>query len=271
MGGAALTAVYSRASKDYARVQKPDGSFQQEGYVFKEGGNFGGPRVDATMDKLNFDDISKVLVGPLAAQGYVQSEDPRATKLLILVYWGTTIVPDDLNPRDRRESAQLNAEGLIAGDSVKGSNGAAAAVNQEHLQSLMQQSAAFSNMEASQDAQTDAASANILGYTDEILRTRTRDPRMVTLKEEIERDRYYVVLLAYDYMAARRYGQHDLLWETRFSIQEQGNDFEQAFPLMASIAGKYFGQESHGLIHTNLGEGHVEVGELKSLGTVPDK
>ena len=271
MGGGALTAVYSRTSKDYARAQNPDGSFQQEGYVFKEGGNFGGPRVDVTMDKLNFDDISKVLVGPLSAQGYVQREDPMATKLLILVYWGTTIVPDDLNPRDRRESVQLNEQALIAGDSVNGSTGAAGAVNLQHFQSLMQQSSAFSYMEASQDSQTDAASANILGYTDEIFRTSPRDPKMATLKQEIERDRYYVVLLAYDYMAARRFGQHDLLWETRFSIQEQGNDFEQAFPLMASIAGKYFGQESHGLIHTNLGEGHVEVGEPKSLGTVPDR
>jgi hypothetical protein len=271
VGGGALTAVYSRTSRDYVRVQNPDGSFQQEGYVFKEGGNFGGPRVDATMDRLSFDDISKVLAGPLSAQGYVQSEDPMATKLLILVYWGTTIVPDDLNPRDRRESVQLNEQAHLASDSLKGSNGVDAAVQQQHLQSLAAQSSAFSTMEASQDAQTDAASANILGYTDEIYRTPPRDPRMATLKEEVERDRYYVVLLAYDYLAARRFGRHDLLWETRFSIQEQGNDFEKAFPLMASIAGKYFGQESHGLIHTSLEEGHVEVGEPKSLGTVPDK
>jgi len=77
VGGAALTAVYSRASKDYARVQKPDGSFQQEGYVFKEGGNFGGPRVDATMDKLNFDDISKS-PGHEAADIGLLGDDDRA-------------------------------------------------------------------------------------------------------------------------------------------------------------------------------------------------
>jgi len=55
------------------------------------------------------------------------------------------------------------------------------------------------------------------------------------------------VLLAYDYKEARRFGMHKLLWETRFSIPEPGNDFEKAFPLMAAIAAKYFGQTSNGL------------------------
>ena len=269
VGGAELTAVYSRASKDYARAQNPDGSFQPEPYVFMDGGNFGGPRYDPTMDKLSFDDISRVITGPLASQGYVPSQDPATTKLLIMVYWGVTLVPEDLNPQSGRESTQLLEKAHMAQDTVKVAGGGTAGVEFQHQQSLMQQASAFASAEATQDAQTDAKSANILGYTDEIFRTPSNDPKMATLKDEIESDRYYVVLLAYDFVAARKFGQHNLLWETRFSIPERGNDFEKAFPLMASIAGKYFGQDSHGLIHHNLGEGHVEVGEPKSLGTSP--
>jgi hypothetical protein len=126
-------------------------------------------------------------------------------------------------------------------------------------------------MENEQDAHIDATNANILGYTEEILRTRRDDPNMITLGEEVERDRYYVVLLAYDYQAGRRFGRHELLWETRFSIPEPGNDFEKAFPLMAAIAGKYFGEDSHGLIHHNLANTNVEIGEPKSMGTLPEK
>lgn len=46
---------------------------------------------------------------------------------------------------------------------------------------------------------------------------------------------------------------------------------EKAFPFMTSIASKCFGEDTHGRIHHNPGEGHVEVGEPKSLGTVPEK
>jgi hypothetical protein len=239
IGGAQLTAVYSRASEDYVRVQNADGSFRPESYRLKDGGNFGGPRVDVTMDQLSFDDVSRVIAGPLASQNYVPSQDNATTQLLIVVYWGTTVVPDDVNPRDTR-SQKFHA--------------------QEYLE-----------MEATQDAQIDAKSANILGYTDEIFRTKATDPKRDTLRDEIEQDRYYVVLLAYDYQLGRRFGARKLVWETRFSIPEPGNDFEKAFPMMASIAANYFGRDSNGLIHHNLADTHVEIGEPKSLGTVPGK
>jgi hypothetical protein len=239
VGGAQLTAVFSETHEGYIHAQRPDGSLQPESYVLKNGGNFGGPRTDETMDNLGFDDISRVIAGPLASQNYVPSQDNDSAQLLIVVYWGTTVVPDDVNPKDTR-SQKFHAE--------------------EYLE-----------MEARQDAQVDAKSANILGYTDEIFRIKPDDPKRATLRDEIEQDRYYVVLLAYDYQFGRRFGPHKLVWETRFSIPEPGNDFEKAFPKMAVIAAKYFGQDSHGLVHHNLGEGHVEIGEPTSLGTLPTK
>lgn len=260
VGGAALTAVYSRASKGYARAQKPDGSFQAETYVLKEGGNFGGPRVDPTMDALRFEDVSPVIERSLVAQNYVASLDPATTQLLIVVYWGTTITPEDTSPQSTRESSQL----IEKANSLHGTDPRREAAYRA-------EAAAYLPREARIDGQIDAKSANILGYTDEIFRTSPNDPRMNTLRDEIEEDRYYVVLLAYDYGAARYQRVHKLLWETRFSIPERGNDFEKSFPLMAWIAAKYFGQDSHGLVHHNLADGHVEVGEPKSLGTVPAK
>jgi hypothetical protein len=41
--------------------------------------------------------------------------------------------------------------------------------------------------------------------------------------------------------------------------------------MMASIAGKYFGQDSHGLVHHNLANTNVEVGEPRSMGSLPEK
>jgi hypothetical protein len=256
VGGAEVTAVFSRVSNKYSRVQMPDGTFQAETYLLKNGGNFGGPNTDATMDKLDFDDISRVIAGPLATQNYMATDDGPTTKLLIVAYWGKTLTPQDIDPRENRESAGLKEM---------------ATKEPSMAASLDEQSQNYSEMEASYDGRIDARSANILGYTDEIFRTSSRDPKMDTLRDEIEESRYYVVLLAYDYQAARKHGEHRLLWETRFSIPERGNDFEKAFPAMSAIAARYFGQDSHGLVHHNLGEGRVEIGEPKSLGTVPVK
>jgi hypothetical protein len=248
-------------------VQGPDGAFLAETYEFKEGGNFGGPRQDVTMDKLTFDDVSKVIAPLLAAQSYLPSDDPSSTKLLIVVYWGATIVPEDVNPHDTRASLHLKELALQALTAAKEGD----PTGMQRYRDLTADSEASEKSEAAQDGTIDAKSANILGYTDEIFKTGQFDPKITTLRDEIERDRYYVVLLAYDYHAARRYGQHRLLWETRFSIPEPGNDFEKAFPIMASIASKYFGQDSRGLVHHNLDDGKVEVGEPKSLGAVPEK
>jgi hypothetical protein len=274
-GGAKLTAVYSRAASDYARVQNPDGSFQPESFVLKSGGNFGGPRADETMDKLSFEDISKVVAGALASENYVPADDPAATRLLIVVYWGVTLAPDDVNPRSNRSSARLSelaqrAQEEASETSAKDPGELAAA--RARARSYQEQAQSMANMEANQDAKIDEKNADILGYTDEIVRDSSSNPNLGTLQEEVERDRYYVVLLAYDYQAAaRNLGEHKLLWETRFSIPEPGNDFEKAFPLMTSLAARYFGQDTHGLIHHDIAEGHVDVGETKSLGPVPAK
>jgi hypothetical protein len=37
---------------------------------------------------------------------------------------------------------------------------------------------------------------------------------------------------------------------------------------MVKNASKYFGQDSHGLLHEELPEGRVEVGKIEELGTV---
>jgi hypothetical protein len=104
---AEIAAVYSQTSKEYVHAQNPDGSFEPETYVLENGGNFGGPRYDPTQNKLSFEDVSRVVAKALATQNYVPSEVPATTDLVILVYWGTTIVSDDVNPKKQKESVAL--------------------------------------------------------------------------------------------------------------------------------------------------------------------
>jgi hypothetical protein len=93
------------------------------------------------------------------------------------------------------------------------------------------------------------------------------------LISEIEDTRYFVVLMAYDAQLFAREKKHKLLWEMRFSISEAHNFFDKALPAMAQFASRYFGQDSHGLLRTQVPAGTVKVGESKSLGEVvtPEK
>jgi hypothetical protein len=93
------------------------------------------------------------------------------------------------------------------------------------------------------------------------------------LLSEIEENRYYVVLLAYDFQVFRKEDKHKLLWEARFSVNEAHNDFAMALPVMVQYASKYLGQDSHGLLRTKVPEGKVLIGEPRSLGevVVPEK
>ena len=237
-GAVGITTVSSRVSKEYVRTKLPDGSFQAEEYAFGDGGRYNGPFHDASIDKLKFLDIARVIAGPLAAQNYRPAKNLNTEKLLIMVYWGTTVT------------------GASSSRTVPG-NGPS------HLQS---------------DDPIDVRNAMMLGYDSEGLigteygtfigHVGPTGSYRDELMSEIEENRYFVVLLAYDFQEFRKEKKHKLLWETRFSINEQSNDFDKALPLMAQYASRYFGQDSHGLLRTQVPEGRVKVGEPKSLGEV---
>lgn len=276
--------MYSKASDGYIRPKNADGSFQPESYelVIGKGQLDGSPEKSKANGGLNFADVAREIAAPLAQQNFVPSKDPSDTDLLIMVYWGTTVVPngDHANAvtANRESEALLRANPSQRSD-FETSNALTA---QKPSTTDVLRSATFqqnpqtpsmpqdvSNFEDAQRARTDSTNAAILGYTHEMAATPTSDPRIDTLKAEIEQRRHYVVLLAYDYETARDHGKPKLLWEAHLSIPEQGNDLGKSLSAMALVASKYFGQNSEGLIQIDLRTGRVEIGEPTSLGTTP--
>jgi hypothetical protein len=243
VGVEGITAVSSKVSPDYVRTRLADGSFQPEEFGFVDGGRLDGTFRDPSIDKLAFLDVAKTLAGPLAAQGYVPAKGLDSERLLIVVFWGTTIVSDPFNM----------STGVISG------NGSIVYLDSVQRDVL------------------DAKNAKILGYDSEKLIqsdfgnffTYTGMPGQLRdeLVSEIEESRYFVVLLAYDFQAFRKGIKHKL-WETRFSINEPSNHFDKALLAMAQYASVYFGQDSRGLLRKPIPEGSVKVGEPKALGEV---
>jgi hypothetical protein len=265
-----ITAVSSDASTDYVRAKLPDGSFKPEFYSFGNGGHWGGPVRDDTIDRLNFLDVARMIAAPLASQNYLPAKDPKKAGLVIMVYWGTTNVPVAVSTSDgyqQYQNAIADYNALLKEDP----NMARTLLNEGLIQA---------SMENRLRDHLDYENARMLGYDSEgligtdygrgVALTALRGYR-ADLISEIEDNRYFVVLMAYDFQMLWRQKKDKLLWETRFSIRERGNDFGRTLPAMARYAAQYFGRDSHGLVRKPLPEGRVEVGEPKSLGPVPEK
>jgi hypothetical protein len=282
-----ITAVASNKSKSYIRIQLPNGSFVPESYVFGRGGTWRGEKADATIDRLKFADVARVIAGPLAGQNYVPARDPSTTKLLIMVYWGTSHGEEHASESDgyvnlqgaqaARDNARMEAGGPPSGSggsSVLNSypKNADEAAADDRLTNALSAVVAENHMRDKEDYLNVA----MLGYdtwwdaTQKYVGT-PLDFRREDLVDEIEEDRYFVVLMAYDFQQLWWKKRHRLLWETRFSIRERHHAFDKDLPAMAQYASQYFGQDSHGLIHKAIPLGRVDIGEVKSLGALPEK
>jgi hypothetical protein len=270
-----ITAVASKTSPDYIRARLPDGSFQPEFYSFGKGGNWGGEIKDATIDNLRFTDVARVIAAPLAGQKYVPAKDPKTARLLIMVYWGTTAVPEGAD-NSIAYSNYNNAEATLNID-IKMHEPIAA---QNAAISQWSASMTIVNIENQQRTQTDWRNAAMLGYDSEgVIGTEFGNHVKGTglgvyrndLVAEIEENRYFVVLMAYDFQLLWKQKKHKLLWETRFSIRERNHQFDRDLPAMAQYASKYFGQDSHGLVRKDVPLGRVDIGKMETLGEVPGK
>ncbi len=257
-GAEGVTAVASKVSRDYVRTRLPDGSFQPETYAFGNGGNWPGPFSDDTIDKLGFMDVARVIASPLVDRDYIPAKDPNRTRLLIMVYWGATTAPQPISMSPGYQDYQALMTRSLP---VRGG----ASNSEATMFTLI-------DMANKQRDDLDYRNAAMLGYnydSEALLGTEWGAMIELTalkgpwreLLSEIEYSRYFVVLMAYDFQMMWKQGQHKLLWETRFSINQPHNDFGKALPVMAQFASQYFGQDSHGLVRHPIPEGRVEVHE----------
>ncbi len=280
------TTVYSMAYGGYHRDRQNDGTFKPETYAFGKGRFGNGSVRDPSIDGLPFAELVRTLAPFLARQSYVPTPAPDQTDLLIVVHWGTTLPYDHslyregLNQLSTAMSGMRSAEQLLkgtataveGGTSPMGSTaGALSAQRQADINSLLM----MMEMENRQRDMVDARMAALLGYLPEMKKLSSmrnfggfsflyRD-----LALEVEQERYYVILAAFDFRAAWKEKKRKLLWVTRVSIRARGHRFDRQLPAMLTGAAPYFGCDTPGLIRGYVPEGKVEVGEPKVLEVGP--
>jgi hypothetical protein len=266
-------AISTKAAKDYVRKKLPDGRFQTETYAFGEGDNWSGARVDFSIDRMKFIDVARAVAVPLAEQRYLPSHDPKGTNLLIMVYWGTTRAPERssespgltlLLQADRR----LDEAHLMMMSHDRNALQEAYAADAD-----MREALAIVNTENQRREDTDVRIVTLLGYDSWWLATESasgggeRAFRKKDMLDEVEEDRYFVVLMAYDFRAMSQ-KKKKLLWEAHLSMREHSNEFDKRLPDMLEKASAFLGQNSSGLQHVDLPRGSVTIGPVRSLGTM---
>jgi hypothetical protein len=277
-----VEAIASKTAKDYVRRKLPDGTFQPETYAFGKGDNLGGARVDPTIDKLDFMDIARTIAVPLAEKRYIPTQDPKTTNELIMVYWGTTLAPEfatETNTHDMMQKAnQLQAAAILS--MKEASNRSEKMIAAQRLAAADDAALAATigvQAENQQREDTDMKTATLLGYdswwvaTNSAMDGSAMGRRKADMEAELEEDRYFVVLMAFDYQKLVKDKKQKFLWEVRFSIREHGTAFDSRLAGMAAQAAEYFGRDSGGLKHVDLPEGKVEIGPVRSLGVVTQK
>ncbi len=288
-----VTAVFSGTYNGYQRPREADGSPKREYYALANGIFSPGVSADGSIDKVKFPQIAGLTAQFLALKNYYLAKDAESADFLLLISWGKTLpfsdsayraIGDTFYGAVNRSSASTKAlkaaEDAAAhgGPSTRGRDGSATPermmqqIDQEALDGEMFQMRMFDD--ARRDA--DEYNARLLGYVDEINR-RDTPSRFAgagiaynDLISDIENERYYFVISAYDFKTAVKTGQRKLLWATRVSIQADGNKFNEAAALMLAKASRYFGQDSGRLIQEFEREGSVTLGELKVVGVVPE-
>jgi hypothetical protein len=276
-----VTAVFSKVSNGYHRQKLADGSFQREYYALANGVYAPGVTRDRSIDAVRFPQVAKLVAQFLALQNYYLAPDSKSADLLLMITWGTSVPFDDSVHRTQRDSFFSAANSLAAAnaaakgtvgtpDGIQSTAKSVADAARDEFEGQLLQLQVFEDMRR----KANEHNAQLLGYVDEI-NYRDNPTRFAgagtafdDLISDIEAERYYVIIAAYDFRAAKE-GKRTPLWVTRVSVQAQGNKFNETLVAMLARAARYFGRDSGHLIRQYQPNTRVDYGELQIIGVVP--
>lgn len=262
----ASIAASATAGSDYQRPRDAAGALQPETYVFAEGQFLGGGTVDRGLEGTTFTQITRTLAASLAKQNYLPAPDLNSAQLVIMVHWGMTMVSDDPMKDINLQRAQ---EALAAFSAAQEANGLAdpTALN-----------SATSALGMARQGVQEAVDRNavLLGFARTLERERRQmmtSTAEITMSNELNEERYFVILMAYDNQTRLKERRSRLMWVTRLSVRSPGNNFTEALPALARVGADVFGRQMDGLVRvkTPLGRGTVTIGELEVLGQASEK
>jgi len=273
-------AVFAQTYPGYARTVQADGSFKPETYAFGEGGSWGLDEPPPGKEKLTFMRVARAAARSLARANYVSTAKPDKTDLFILVYWGRTLGSRDAihgfagSPQVGSNITPVGNSGMGAGRNAIAAGGLGNSHNNTFdASAAMQEALIEQSLEENRLRDPiDRENARIVGFGDALDQAKVYFYRTTSMdvRAQVEANRYYVVLHAYDFRTAWKDKQLKPCWTARISIDEDESEFADALDRMLATASRYFGGDS-GLHRDVPPEGKVKLGTLKAIETVPEK
>jgi hypothetical protein len=284
-----LTSVMAKTAKDYKREKGPDGQWKREYYTLVNGGPEEGTIHDSAQNRVPFVAIATVLAQHLARQGYYPATSSDKVDHLLVVNWGQTRpfadsvyrdglddVIDEMNMMSlkNRSAMAANANAPSQGQAEVSLTGSVETMEAEAADSYLQSAMIIQDMNNRARNQSNARTAHLLGYMDNI--NRADGPQRYAgggnlydeLIADVEEARYYVILKAYDFQRTVREQRPKIQWVTRMSMRAPGNSFAEKAAAMIAYSSSRFGQNTDGLQRKLFPQYKVNLEDVRFLGMV---
>lgn len=252
----------AQASEEFTKARSLDPEKKIQTYQFMKGNTHVGMTSDASMKEIPFEGILHDLALNLRKQGFYMHKDKSQGDLLIIVHYGVTDVEisyEEFMGYTSEEDMGLTEDILNAGaDGGTIDFATIDAMNQLNF------NLNSSNTTGSANRHSEGYKAQLLGleraYSDKISSSEEYE-----LKSMLAEERYFIVLMAYDYPAFKN-GKAKLMWSTRYSIRTLGQSFGDAIQDLNFIAADYFGKNIQGLAKKRVtDDSRVEMGEIEVI------
>lgn len=265
--------IDSEASVNYKDVKEEDEGAKYETYVFIKGNFYDGDYADKSLRSASFEEVATTLAENMKQRNYYPSSSPSEGDLLIVVHYGTTSVEQDLEELFLLDSTDPYAQEEVGiGGFYSGGSEEEAGYSEVYSDDFVDL-ADLNDFGADNTSQhQDIMRNNRLGISKALNRKNINTNEEFDLRVEMQDERYFIILMAYDYRKLRSTKEKELLWTTRFSVPSIGTNFEDAYPALARAASAYYGTslEKYAKTSTHFGTGTVEIGTLETVGVEED-
>ena len=258
--------VKAVASEDYVKERALDEKKKIQTYQFIKGRYFGGLSKNSGMENVSFTDVVQDLAVQLTRQGFYPNPVKGEGDLLISVHYGVT----DFEESYEDQWGITSLEDLGYNDTVASAGGGGTALEPGQVDAINNLSFNLNSTQAAADSNEQGGyyKAQLLGM-EEAFSNRVSPQDEYELKSLLQEERYFVILMAYDYPSVKR-GKPELVWSTRYSIRAYGQNFEDAIKGMNVVAGDFFGKNLKGLSRKRVDDAsHVEMGDIEVIDDAP--
>lgn len=247
--------VASSASEEYQKRRESPEGLVPETYHIMKGRFFGAIQKDGSLEDTSFETLAEALKMELVKQQYYPARSFKEGDLLIVVHWGATEPPvdedEEFGTEDPEDTELVDDEPFAEEAPLE------SVENWDEATALSQR----------------PIDERVLGFD------KASDDNSLSIVErqrllaQYHTERYFFILMAYDWQKKIKTGESELLWSTRFSLNSSGTNFVDSFPALFRGARDYFGVDLDGMARTetNYGEGEVSMGEVEVLESAEDE